>query len=85
MLYLAERQVSETSHHSCESCRARIFSAIHNVTEIGGAATCRVVQVPTLANLALKVLAHKKETHEYMLKTLINILVARPESFETLP
>jgi len=86
MLYLAERQLAEgSSHHSCEGCLQRILSTIHNATEIGGVATCRQVQVPTFANLALKVLGHKRENHEYMLKTLINILVAMPESFEALP
>jgi hypothetical protein len=78
MLYLEERQLAEGQHHTCEACQSRIFSALHNVTEIGGVATCRLVQVPGLSKLALKVLAHKKENHEYILKTLINILVARP-------
>ena len=85
LIHLAERQATEGTHHSCDGCLIRIFSALHNVTEMGGSDTCRALDVPLVSNLAVKVLIKKKEVHEYMLKTLINILLARPESFDSLP
>jgi hypothetical protein len=78
MLYLEERQLAEGQHHTCEACQSRIFSALHNVTEIGGVVTCRVVQGSALSNIDLKVVSHKKENHDYILKMVINILVAIP-------
>lgn len=78
------------SSHVCDNCRKRIFRVLHILTESSDE-FCKLIDSSTIVEITIKLLVNtfKKQfsgdlIHEYALKILINVMMAKPESFDDL-